>query len=190
MNTTEQDFVRAMRESELIGNPRRAQEFFAIVETPTPQSAFSKKLRKTTTGLLVAVALGSVAVILFGLASAGLVDRVMAGFVSVGLVIVGTVVIFATGGKKLKTTPEDFVTEEIDPAVAIDAMWLEDVPVEVLEASTAQTRFDAASLAVTLTNDQPWITSVAGDDYDDPTFEARFAAARLEKVLAVFRSRR
>lgn len=188
MSTLEPDLDAALIEHDLIVNPRRAAEFFALVDTPRESRPVTAKIKKTQNGMILAVGLYTPAFIIGALAVAGVVDPIAAGFISLMLVIGGTVVIFATG-RTGKITAEDIATghNDIDPDVAIDAGWLDELPMETIESLDAQGRWDAAAFMVEITADG--IPEV-GTDYNDPTFEDRFSDARRERTLAYLAERR
>lgn len=73
---------------------------------------------------------------------------------------------------------------DIDPALAHPSWWLEELPPEVAATFTAKERWAAADYMHRLT--QAGIPEV-GTDYDDPTFEDRFAAARQRLTLEYLR---
>ena len=192
MSVFENDFAAALRDHDLIGNPKRAQEFFALVEESQATHAAQQKRRTSRRrtsrlGVLVGVVVYLLAFIVRTLPGDGIADPAVSGVITISLIIGGTAVIVIVL-RPATVGPADYVSSKrIDPDVALPGGWLEELPSEQIETLTAQTRWDAADFMTKIT--EAGIPEV-GTDYDDPTFEERFSQARRERTIAMLNERR
>lgn len=176
-------FRDARASRSLVGNPARAEQFFALLadmDARSPRRRAFLGLTPLTRGL-VALGAGAVAV-----AASIFLSLPPWAFIGVGLI--------AAAGIQLKMLPDKEAiavppaNEFVRDGVSRDTLWLFEIDEAIVDAADAQTVWDAAELAESLVSDQAWVATVS-PDMDAPDFEQKVEAGVRARLREFYTSR-